>query len=258
MKAILILLGAALAQAAPAQTVALQLMDSHVHPAFEVATIRPSDPEDQSSGFHSEGQRIFVENERMSDILAVAFNVHKQQLINLPDWCTSARLDIHGYGDHPGIPSWPQQQEMLRSLLQQRLGLRLHHENRDLAHATLRAPAGAAKLTAAKPQEYDLPDQTGNGSGGKQDWRITNNSMADFAGFLRNFVDQPMVDQTGLTGKYDFKLAWAREDAAPGADTGSLPGLVTALREQFGLRLDREKGPMDILVIDHLDRPSPD
>lgn len=255
---LLALLGGVLASAAPAQVVPLQSMDPHAHATFEVATIRPSDPDDKNVGFHTSGQRIFVENERMSDILAAAFDVHKQQLMNLPDWCNSVRFDVRGVAEQPGIPGWHQYQEMLRTLLEQRLTLRLHHENRQLSHFTLRAPAGALKLSAAKPQQFDLPDQTGTGSAGKQEWRMTNNSMGDFAGFLRGFVDRPVVDETGLTGKYDFQLRWAREDAAAGADTGSLPGLLTALREQLGLHLESEKGPTDTLVIDHLDRPSPD
>lgn len=255
---VLALLGATLALAAPAQTVPLQSMDPHAHAAFEVATIRPSDPDDKNAGFHTVGQRIFVENERMSDILAAAYDVHKQQLVNLPDWCNSVRFDIHGMADHPGIPGWHQQQEMLRTLLEQRLALRLHHEKRQLPHFTLRAPSGAAKLAAAKPQEFDLPDQTGTGSAGKQEWRLTNNSMGDLAGFLRGFVDRPVVDETDLTGKYDFQLNWAREDVPAGADTGALPGLLTALREQLGLRLESEKDATDTLVIDHLERPSAD
>ena len=255
---LLALLGGVLGSAAPAQVVPLQSMDPHAHATFEVATIRPSDPDDKNAGFHTMGQRIFVENERMSDILAAAFDVHKQQLMNLPGWCNSARFDIHGMADHPGITGSHQQQEMLRSLLQERLGLRIHHENRQLAHFTLHAPTGAAKLPVAKPHDSDLPDQTGTGSAGKWDWRFTNNSMDDFAAFLRGFVDRPVVNDTGVAGKFDFQLAWAREDAPAAADTGSLPNLLTALREQLGLRLEGEKGATDTIVIDHLERPSPD
>lgn len=234
-------------------------MDPAAHPKYEVATIKQVEPDANSSGFTVDGKDAYVRNKSMSDIVAWAFNVHKKQIVNMPDWFDSERFDIRGVADTPGSPSWPQFQEMLRALLQERLNLRMHHETRDLSRFVMRVGRGGVKLS---PTTYkgkngiDHSDQTGNGSAGKQEWKMRNNSMDEFAGFLRGFLDRPVVNETGVKGKYDFSLNWAREDAPANADTGGLPGLLTALQEQLGLKVEADKGPTDVIVMDHVEKPS--
>jgi uncharacterized protein (TIGR03435 family) len=78
--------------------------------------------------------------------------------------------------------------------------------------------------------------------------------MPDLAQILQFRVDRPVVDQTGLKGRFDFKLQWTTDDAqAPQPDAP--PGLFTAIQEQIGLKLERVKAPADVLVIDHVQRP---
>ena len=241
--------------AAHAQTEDVKLMDPTAHPAFEVATIKPAPLDATSSGFSTEGKYVHVRNMPMTAIIAVAFNVHTSQVVGLPDW-GEQRFDIRGFADVPGAPNWPQYQEMLRSLMQERLGLRFHKDTRELVRVTMQIGRGGIKFKPTTYKGIDLPDQTGNSNAGTQDWRITNNTMTEFAGFLRDFLNHPVIDQTGLTGKYDFTLKWARDDAQPNADTKGLPGLVTALQEQLGLRVESSKGPTDVIVIDHIEKPS--
>lgn len=240
---------------AHAQTEDVKLMDPAAHPKFEVATIKPAPLDANSSGFSTEGKYVHVRNMPISEVIAVAFNVHKSQVVNIPDWADQ-RFDIRGYADVPGAPNWPQYQEMLHSLLEERFGLRMHKDTRDLVHVTMQVGRGGIKFKPTSNKGIDLPDQTGNVNAGTQDWRITNNTMTEFAGFLRNFLNHPVIDQTGLTGKYDFTLKWARDDAQPNADTKGLPGLITALQEQLGLKVESSKGPTDVFVIDHIEKPS--
>ncbi len=240
---------------AHAQTEDVKLMDPKAHPKFEVATIKLADPDAKSSGFSTEGKYVHVRNMPMSTIISVAFNVHKSQVVNIPDWADQ-RFDIRGFPDNSGAPSWTQYQEMLRSLLEERLGFRFHKDTRDMVRVTMQVGRGGIKFKPTTYTGIDLPDQTGNGTAGTQEWRITNSTMGDFAGLLRGFLNHPVMDQTGLTGKYDFTLKWAREDAQPNADTKGLPGLITALQEQLGLKVESSRGPTDVIVIDHIEKPS--
>jgi uncharacterized protein (TIGR03435 family) len=85
--------------------------------------------------------------------------------------------------------------------------------------------------------------------------KFTNNSMADFALCMQYFVERPVIDQTGLTGRYDFMLTWT-PDAAHTGDANAAPGMFTAVQEELGVKLEPTKGPADVLVVDHVERPS--
>ncbi len=98
-------------------------------------------------------------------------------------------------------------------------------------------------------------DQTGNNNGVEQTWKYTNNSMEDFAQGMQVFLDRPVVDETGLKGKFDFTLEWT-VDGAVNSDPKAPPGLFTAVQEQLGLKIEATKGPAEVLVIDHAERPS--
>ena len=80
--------------------------------------------------------------------------------------------------------------------------------------------------------------------------------MSNFALNMNWYVDRPIIDQTSLTGSYDFTLKWTFDDTAP-HDTDAPPSLFTAIKEQLGLKLEAVKGPADVLVIDHVEQPSP-
>jgi uncharacterized protein (TIGR03435 family) len=239
---------AAFAQDVPA-------MAPNADPSFEVATIKPSDPTDQSSGFHTDGHRLFVENESLNTILSVAYNIQASQIVGAPSWFANDCYDIHGVPDLPGQPSWKQQQHMLQKLLADRFKLTFHREKRELAIYNVTVLKTGPKLTPTKSDPNSLPDQTGNGGNNRQDWAFTNCSMADFAGSMQLMLPRPVVDATGLTGKFDFHLTWTPN---PGStDTPDAPpGLFTAVQEQLGLKLEPTKAPAEVLVIDHVERPS--
>lgn len=230
-------------------------MAKDVHPSFEVATIKPSDPLDQSSGFHTAGHRLFYENQPMEQLIAFAYGVHPKQIAGAPDWFSKERYDVKGVPDAEGEPNQEQQQEMLRKLLAERFGLKFHREKRDLSIFAVTVAKGGPKLTATKSEANGLPDQTGSNNGAEQMWRFTNNSTADFASMMQYFLDRPVIDQTGLTGKYDFSLQWTT-DATLNNDPKAPPGLFTAVQEQIGLKITPTKGSAEVLVIDHAERPS--
>jgi len=239
------------------QMQSLKPMAADAHPAFDVASIKLADPDDHSSGFQTQGRRVFIENETMNDIISYAYGVHAKQIVGGPEWFGSKRFDIRGLPDVDGIPNTAQYREMVVKLLADRFQLKFHREKREMSCYAVMVAKGGPKMEASKSGPGGLPDQTGRNSNGQASWRFTNNSMEDFAKFLQFVLDRPVVDQTGLKGKYDFKLAWTK-DNAPVTDENAAPGFFTAIQEQAGLKVEPSKAEVEVLVVDHAEQPSAD
>ena len=234
----------------------LKPMAADAHPSFDVASIKLADPDDHSSGFQTQGRRVFIENETMNDIVSYAYGVHAKQIVGGPDWFGSKRFDIRGLPDVDGIPNTAQYREMMIKLLADRFQLKFHREKREMSCYAITVAKGGPKMEASTSN--GLPDQTGRNSRGQASWRITNNSMEDFAKFLQmGVLDRPVVDQTGLKGKYNFQLTWTK-DLAPATDENAAPGFFTAIQEQAGLKIEPSKADVDVLAIDHVVQPSAD
>lgn len=231
-------------------------MAAGAHPSFEVATIKPSKPDDGSRGFHTSGKDIFIENETMNDLLSFAYGVQVKQVVDAPPWFGSERFDIKGFADVEGEPSVTQYQEMVQKLLAARFQLQFQREKREMACFVLTVAKGGPKIAATKSAPDALRDQTGNINGSHVFWRFTNNSMPEFAQFLQSeVVDRPVVDQTGLKGKFDFKLEWTSSPESS-TDPSAAPGFLTAVQEQAGLKVEPTKAEVDVLAITHVEQPS--
>lgn len=230
-------------------------IDPNAHPAFEVATIKPSTSNEPNGNFRIGDHRIYIENQTVNRLITFAYSIHEQQLIDGPAWFSTLRYDIVGQADIDGSPNLQQIQEMLRKLLAERFQLKCHREKRELSIYAITLSKNGPKFLKNEENPNALPGQTGSRNDGRQLRRFTNNTMSDFALGMQDFLDRPAVDRTGLTGRYDFALEWTPEDlAANGANPG--PSLFTAIQEQLGLKLERVKGPADVLVVDSVAKPS--
>ena len=238
-----------------AQTEAVPNMAKDASPPFQVATIKLSDPANQSTGFHTSGHRIFIENQTVASMLSFAFALHPSQIIDAPAWFTHERFDIHGVPDQPGVPNLKQQQQMLQKLLADRFQLKFHHDRRDLSVYAITVLKSGPRLTKSAGDPNGLPDETGFGKGSQQVMKFTNSSMADLALNLQYILEKPVVDTTSLPGRFDFTLTWT-PDTAPTAEANAAPGLFTAFQEQLGLKLQPTRLPTDVLVIEHAAKPS--
>jgi uncharacterized protein (TIGR03435 family) len=230
-------------------------MAREADPSFEVAVIKPADPNDRNSGFHLEGHRIAIENMTMTSMICFAYTMQKSQIVNPPSWFNEQLWDIDGVPDTEGKPSWHQYRSMLQKLLTARFGLQMHPDKRELSVYTLTVAKGGPKLEKSKSDPEALPDSTGHGSGTAQYMKFTNDSMADFAQVLQLMGDRPVVDQTNLSGRFDFTLLWT-PDAMRATPTDNAPTLFTAVQEQLGLKLEATHAPTDVLVIDAATRPT--
>ena len=226
-------------------------------PEFEVATIKPSPPDWHSSGFKSEGRRIWCENETVDSIIAFAYGIHPKQIVGGPAWLGMDYYTADGFADVVGEPNYRQMEGMYRALLASRFNLAFHHETRELSAFVIRLGKGDAKLAKSLGDPKGLPDTTFTEWNSQAiTFRGTNATMADVTWNMGMALDKPVVDQTGLTGRYDFVLRWAPDTTRPD-DPNAPPSVFTAMQEQLGLKLEATKAPVDVLVIDHVDRPSP-
>ncbi len=241
-------------------------MAANADPSLEVATIKPSDPSRRGKGFGFRGTHFMTLNTNLNDLIALAYGVHAKQIIGAPDWFATDLYDIDGMPDAPGRPNNKQMGIMVQKLLVDRCQLKFHHEQRVLAVYAI-SIAGAPKMakTTAGPT-----DGAGFMFRGLGDLMVRNMTIAEFATWMQaSVMDRPVIDQTGLKDKYDFQLKWTPDDSqfaqfrgtvpvAPAKtdDPNAPPSLYTALQEQLGLKMDAVKAPDDVIVIDHVEKPS--
>lgn len=234
-----------------------KMMAVDADPDWEVATVKPSDPNDPA-GQHMNvrGRHLMLLDTTVEQFLLLGYGVQKSQLADLPDWATTRRWNVEGVPDVEGKPSWKQLQGMIRKILAERFGLQLHHERREMAVYALTVAKGGPKMVANTGDPNGWMQQQNGENNGWHVEALKNTSMADLALILQFHVDRPVVDQTGLKGRYDFKLQWTIDDASTTAPDAP-PGLFTAIQDQIGLKLQRVKAPADVLVIDKVERPGP-
>jgi uncharacterized protein (TIGR03435 family) len=233
-------------------------------PVFEVATIKPSQPGAQGRGLTMRGRNVVTFNTPVSFLMSFAYGMHPQQIVGGPSWLESENFDIAGQPDIQGVPNEQQIRRMVEKLLIDRLKLTFHREKRELSVYALVVGKTAPKLTKNDTNPDGLP---GLGFRAPGAMFVVNATMANFAGTMQTAVlDRPVVDQTGLAGRYDFTLNWTPDETQfkgmgirvpPPADTANAPpGLFTAIQEQLGLKFESTKAPVDVLVVDRIEKPT--
>jgi len=232
-----------------------KMMAKDADPDWEVATVRPGDPNGTIAHINISGRHVMVENEPVEVMLRFAYGVQHSQIVGAPEWVKTERWDVTGVPDAEGKPDLPQFQSMMRKLLAERFGLKLHREQREMPAFALTVAKGGPKLEKSAGDPNGGPGSDGSVSNGVETHRYTNASMPELALMLMIYGDRPIVDRTGLQGRYDIQLRWARDEAAA-TGTDAPPGLFTAMQEQLGLKLEAVKAPADVLVVDKVERPS--
>jgi uncharacterized protein (TIGR03435 family) len=214
-------------------------------PAFEVATVRPSPPNHGYTSISPFGSdRFTAANASLSYLIQLAYSIDaRNQLSGAPDWLDSEFFDINAEAADGAHLSYEQLQPLLQQLLQQRFHLVAHRETRNLPGYTLIVAKSTPKLRITKggaPYGYIFAGKL----------RLQNSDIDSLAGALVSPVGRPVVNKTGIQGNYDIKLDYA----ADGDTNSNLPSIFTALQEQLGLKLDSQKVPVQMLIIDHIDK----
>jgi uncharacterized protein (TIGR03435 family) len=229
-------------------------MAADAHPGIEVATVKLHDPDSRRQGWNFTADRVRIENQTLVSLMMYAFSVDPQQIVDAPEWAQKTAFGIEGVTDTPGKPNLKQQQELVQAVLADRFGLKFHREQRPLNVYAIQVAKGGPKLTPAAHPARDATQRARN-EGPALVVMMGSASMKDFVLDMQFFLDRPLVDQTGLTGRYDISLRYT-PDETHSTDPNAPPGLFTAIQEQLGLKLQPLKAPVDVLVIDAVQRPS--
>ena len=232
---------------------------------FAAAAIKPGQPSPKGSGFFIEGRRLDVIDTKLEHVIAFAYGLQRDQIVGAPDWMDKQEFDISAVAEGEAPPTLAQWKEMVRNLLADRFALRFHRDRKVLPVLLLTVSKGGLKL---KPSEADPGAPPMVFFPGKWGTLVGRNAgIGDFVNQIQSSVlDRPVIDQTGLTGRYDFTLKWTPDESQfsrvneripPPTDPDAAPPLFTAVQEQLGLKFESTKAPADVIVIDRMERPSP-
>jgi uncharacterized protein (TIGR03435 family) len=261
-------------------------------PAFEVASVKPAAPDQRGIAIRPGANGgLNINNMPLKELITFAWRLQPYQVSGGPSWIESARYDITTTPDHK-----PKDDEiilMLQSLLEDRFQLKTHRETKELPIYALVLANKEGKLgpelTETKeggctpfdpnkppppPSDPNKPPVLGCGGMfiGMSFLNGAGTEIARIAPVLSRMLGRTVVDKTGLTAKYDMHLHWTPDPSQamqgpfgggpppPGAPQPQFdpngPSIFTALQEQLGLKLESQKGPVDMLVIDHVEKPS--
>lgn len=252
-------------------------------PAFETASIKETAGPSRGAFAPDRFSRTYI---TLSQLLIYAYEVSDFQIVGGPDWVRERRYDVQAKAD--GRPTADEMRMMVRRLLAERFALKTHLETRDLPRYALVMARSDRRLgPKLRPSKYDcpaivaargpdykppsFPPQPGDPpscalmvliGGGSQTMIMEGQPLSAIAKQLQPRAGRVVVDKTGLTGTYDVELE-TEPQAIPGipANTFGVPreglALFTALPEQLGLKLESERGPVDVLVIDSVELPTP-
>jgi uncharacterized protein (TIGR03435 family) len=234
--------------------------------AFEVASIKPGDPDKRGMQIqNTPGGRFNAKNVSVKLLIQHAYDVKEFQISGGPAWINSP-WDITAKADGTATPA--QIKQMIQTLLADRFKLTIRRETKELPSYALVVGKNGPKL-----KESENAGREANGAGRKAMFMMGRGRldaqgihMGAFVNQLARQVNRPVIDKTGLTGTYDIKLEWTPDDnqmarlkaeaeGAPAIDPNG-PSIFTAVQEQLGLKLEAQKGEVETLFIERLEKPT--
>lgn len=237
--------------------------------SFEVATIKPTPPDWKGGRYirMQSAHQLEARNHALKTLIAAAYDVSPLAISGVPDWNEADHYDILAKTPGEKRPSLNEQMAMLRTLLTERFQLRFHRETKEMPVYALSVGKGGQKLKATTTAEDATPEGPPplvfviRPDGVSLPARDA--TMGEFASVLqRAAMNRPVIDQTGLTGRYDFDLNWLPDETQfgglglkPNPDR-PVPDLYAALQQQLGLKLEATRGPVNTFIVDHAEKPS--
>jgi uncharacterized protein (TIGR03435 family) len=227
--------------------------------AFEVATIKPSSPDfpEGHGVFPLPGGRTYVANAAWLQLMIMAsYGVTDSQIVGGPPWTKTTFWDVRAKAEHPS--SLDDLHEMFRNLLEDRFKLQLHRETRMQPGLALRVDKPGKLTVNEGPEKLGVSPFSSSAIGRFEATRV---SMPYLCHFLSTRMRQPIVDETGLLGFYDFTLMYLEDlppdyVPRPGVVLPDYPHIYEAVKTQLGLKLESQKVPVEVLVIDHVEKPA--
>ena len=253
-------------------SVAATQSQTPTRPEFDVATIRPVKTLGGVSMGAGDGGAS-EHNVTLKNLMTVAYRIQDFQISGGPGWAGSDRFDVEAKAANP--KAGPDQVRlMLQSLLEDRFELKLHRETKESSIYALAVDKGGLKMKLSADQtSATVNGPSPEGTLNRGNIRIGNGSLIGnavtmplFVRMLSQRLDRTVVDMTNLTGRFDLRLQWTPDvgetpfspggDLLPPAADSSSPSIFAAIQEQLGLKLESQKGPVEMLVIDSVEKPS--
>jgi uncharacterized protein (TIGR03435 family) len=220
---------------------------------FEVASVRPSAPQpagQTSMGMSMDKGMLRATGMTAKFLIEQAYDVRDFQVTGGPSWLGSQQYDVNAKIE--GEPTKEQLRGMMQSLLADRFHLQVHREKKEMPCYALVVAKGGSKLKAPEP------DAEGKHKSGRMSMargRVDGDGLPveAIAHAVEQVLGRAVIDKTGLTGDFDFKLEWTPDEARTDGEGSSL---FTALQEQLGLKLESTKGPVEMLMVDRIEKAS--
>jgi len=252
-------------------------------PSFEVATVKSGASGDNRIAILAQpGGRFVATNATLKMLMGTAWRVRDFQISGGPGWAGTDRWNIEAKAEAGSIPPptgppdptvVPPLMLMLQSLIEDRFQLKMHRETKELPVYEIVVARGGPKIKPSEDQSPPSPGQPQRGGPmprgsmrmGRGDLEANGVPVSNFILGLSQQLGRPVIDKTGLKGLYDFKLQWTPEfgqgpivpgGPEPPPPPADGPSIFTAIQEQLGLRLESTKGPVEVLVIDSVQKPS--
>ena len=243
-----------------------KMMALDASPAFDVATIKPNEKGETSMQRLSINARNFVTvASSLDDLIGFAFNIQAKQILGAPEWSNKDRYDINATLDTEGMPSDKQLRLAVRKLLEDRFKITFHKDKKELPAFVLTVAKSGPKLT---PTEATGPlpglgvTPTSNGL----TLIVHNGLVSELCELLQSLIlDRPVVDETGIPGKFDISVTFTPDDSQfhghpppfkKADDVEAAPTLFEAIQQKLGLKLESQKAPVEVVVLDHVEKPS--
>jgi uncharacterized protein (TIGR03435 family) len=240
-------------------------------PTFDVASVKRRTEESNQNIFAvREGGRLIAVNNPLSNVIANAYGILDYQLTGAPDWVNSERYDIEAKGQ--AIAGRKDMMLMLQTLLTDRFAMKARFETREMPAWLLTVAKGGPKMRMlgpddcvallqlpfdTKPNPDTMPNVCGNNMLSRNGvWTGTHISMPQVTRLLSSAMRGPVINQTAIKGTFDVNMQWSDDLAAADNAGDAPPSIFAALRETLGLELKSGRGPVEVLVIDHIERPS--
>ena len=215
-------------------------------PAYEAASVKLNTSGSTNTESHGTGGQVVMTNQSLDRLIQRAYGVSPMQVTG-PDWLWSVHVDIAA--KYPAGASEDDRFLMLRTLLEDRFKLAAHNATKELPGYALVAAKSGFKL---KP-EGECEQQANHNGGRIETLSAKCTSMDLLAHLLGRYLNAMVENKTGIDGAYNIELRWSSQEPKPG-DPDTAPTLFDALQESLGLRLRAEKVPVEMVVVDHIER----
>jgi uncharacterized protein (TIGR03435 family) len=231
-------------------------------PEYDVATVKVNNTGSGSSRLSITDDLLRATNVLLGSLIEAAFDIRRDQTLGLPHWAQVDHYDIVAKvvdmdaQQLRGL-SPDQRKAMVRHLLEQRFHLQTHPETKTLPLLELSVSREGIKFTEWQKPPDDQDQKKGSMNVNNEEMTATGVPMESLVRFLSSMTHMPVLDKTGLKGAYNLHVKWQREEEgqSSGLHDQALPTIYAALPEQLGLKLESGKGPVKVLVVDHIEQP---